>query len=85
MNEATHAIDIVVDGWYVHCPEPEEDQIYRVCKTTDKMWITLRKEFYTLEEAMEYAQELRHMEKNDGRPILEVSLDADGRTNSVWQ
>lgn len=63
MNESTHANEIDIDGWYVHCPEPEEDQIYRVCKTTDFIWVTLKQEFYTLEEAMEKAQALRECDK----------------------
>ena len=59
MNESTHANDIDINEWYIHCPEPDEDQIYRVCRTYEDMWVTLREEFDTLEDAQAYALKLR--------------------------
>lgn len=53
------------EGWYVHGPEEDEDCGYLVCRTFEDMWVTLRKEFDTLEEAMDYAMAL-----NEGRHQL---------------
>lgn len=58
---STHANEIdYMDGWFIHCPEPEdEDQGFRICRTFEDMWVTLREEFDSLEEAQAYSMKVK--------------------------
>lgn len=56
MNETmANTVPIEWDGWYIH---GDPDGIFRLCRSMDDMWVTLRKEFDSIEEATEYADKI---------------------------